>query len=313
MKSTMRRIIPALLLIATTGLQAAHITDKLLVGFYEKPDESTQPERVLSSGTPLEVLKREGPFTQVRLSDRSVGWIKTDYVTNDKPAKAIVLELQAKTGDLQQQLKKKDQELKALRATASSDGKDVAQLEQELKKSKQQLAEANKKIDELGAADKPDDSKIAELEKELDTTSKALEESKTESMLLRDQLKMLSGEVVAGQAGETRITELETELATAAKALEDAQQSSSSREPELLRLQEANQALQKTNQALQQRINEAATLLGSVEEITVPEQESEESLSWWYLLLPLLAVIGFVAGVAFKDYLVRRRYGGFRI
>jgi SH3 domain protein len=306
MKTITRRIIPLLLLIAATAPEAAHITDKLLVGFYEQPDETTQPTRVLSSGTPLEVLKREGAFSQVRLSDRSVGWIKTDYITSDKPAKAIVLELQAKTADLQQQLRKKEKELKALRATASSDGKDVAQLEQELKKTRQQLAEAKKKIDELGAADKPDDSKIVELEKELDSTRKALEEQKTEAMLLQKQLKMLSGEVVAGKADETRISELETALAAATKALEQARQNNVSREPELLRLQ-------KTNQALQERIAEAAELLGSAEQIEVQEAEPEEQGIWRYLLLPLLALGGFVGGITFKNYLVRRRYGGFRI
>jgi SH3 domain protein len=312
MKSTMRIIIPALLLIAASTLQAAHITDKLLVGFYEEPDESTEPSRVLSSGTPVEVLKREGAFSQVRLSDRSVGWIRTDYVTNDKPAKAIVLELQAKTGDLQQQIKKKDQELKALRAAAApADKKKVEELEQALKKTKQQLAEANKKIAELGKTSKPDDSKIEELEKELDTTAKALEESKTESMLLRDQLKLLSSEVVAGQSSDSRIAELEGKLAETATALENARQSNISKEPELLRLQQENQTLQKRNHALQKRIVEAAELLGPVEEIDI--QEPEEPVSWWYLLLPLLAIGSFVGGVAVKDYLVRRRYGGFRI
>jgi SH3 domain protein len=303
MKQTMQRIILTLLLIAATTVQAAHITDKLLVGFYEEPDESTQPTRVLSSGAPIEVLKREGDFSQVRLFDGSVGWIKTDYVTNDKPAKAIVLELQAKTGELQQQLRKQEQELKTLRA-AAAEGKDTAQLERELESVRQQLAEANKKIEELRAADGPADEKTLELEKELNAAAKALEESRAESMLLRDQLKMLTGEAAAGKAGQARILELETELAAANKALEESAQSNLSKEPELLRLQQANLALRK-------RIGDAAALLGSAEEIDA--QELGASFSWWYLLLPLLAIGGFLAGVAVKDYLVRRRYGGFRI
>jgi SH3 domain protein len=303
----MRKIIPALLLLAATALQAAHITDKLLVGFYEEPDESTQPSRVLSSGTPVEVIKRDGAFSQVRLSDRSVGWIKTDYITGDKPAKAVVLELQAKTADLQQQLKKKEQELKKLRATAPGGGKDAGQLEKELKSTRQQLAKAEKTIAELREAGTPDVKKIAALEKELDTSAKALEESKTESMLLRDQLKMLTGEAAAGKAGEKRIAELVAELAAANKALEEAKQNSISKEPELLRLQKANQILRK-------RIADAAGVLGSPEEMEMTDLVVEEETSpWWYLLLPLLAVGGFLIGLLVKDYLVRRRYGGFRI
>jgi hypothetical protein len=45
----------------------------------------------------------------------------------------------------------------------------------------------------------------------------------------------------------------------------------------------------------------------------MPEPTPEEKVSWWYLLIPLVLLGGFVIGIAFKDYLVRRRYGGFRM
>ncbi len=306
MKITMRKILFVLLLAAFNTIEAAHITDKLLVGFYEEPDEATQPSRVLPSGTPVEVIKKEGAFSQVRLSDSSVGWIKTNYITNEKPAKAMVLELQAKTADLQEKLKKTEQELKAARAAAASGGGEVQKLKQELAQVREQLAQANDKIEELQKADMPVDEKVAALEKELDVAAEALEESKTESMLLRDQLKMLTGEAAAGKVGEARIVDLETRLATALKALEESKKSDSAKESELLRVQQANRALW-------ERITEAAELLGTAEKMEPPEPVTEEGSSWWYLLLSLLALGGFVIGVAFKDYLVRRRYGGFRI
>ncbi len=75
---------------------AAHITDKLVVGLYPAPTAEDAPLRLLASGTPLEVLDRRDGFVEVRLADDSVGWIESRYVTDEKPAKAQLLETQAR-------------------------------------------------------------------------------------------------------------------------------------------------------------------------------------------------------------------------
>ena len=93
-----------LLLLCAIPAPAAHITDKLLAGFYDKPASTGQPIQVLPSGTPVEVLKQKGEFSQVRLSDHSEGWIESRYITDEKPAQVMLLELQARTSDLQQKL-----------------------------------------------------------------------------------------------------------------------------------------------------------------------------------------------------------------
>ncbi|MGB5614201.1 MAG: SH3 domain-containing protein [Sedimenticolaceae bacterium] len=80
--------------ITTAG--AAHITDKLVVGMYAEPGAGGSPLTLLSSGAPLEVLQRRDGFVEVRLADERKGWVEATYVTEEKPAKAMLLETQAR-------------------------------------------------------------------------------------------------------------------------------------------------------------------------------------------------------------------------
>lgn len=75
---------------------AAHITDKLVAGMYAEPGAEGAPLNLLSSGTPLEVLQRRDGFVEVRLANDQTGWVEAAYVTEEKPAKAMLLETQAR-------------------------------------------------------------------------------------------------------------------------------------------------------------------------------------------------------------------------
>ena len=105
-------LLPILLVLAGAAA-AAHITDKLVVGIYAEPLAEGQPLQLLSSGTPLEVLQRKQGFIEVRLADDQRGWVEARYVTDEKPAKAMLLETQLK-------LRKLTGELQALKAGTGS-------------------------------------------------------------------------------------------------------------------------------------------------------------------------------------------------
>jgi len=96
MSATTRVLITLCLLAACGAASAAHITDKLVVGLYAQPAEEGSPLQLLSSGTPLEVLQRKAGFSEVRLADDTRGWVASSYVTEEKPAKVMLLEAQAK-------------------------------------------------------------------------------------------------------------------------------------------------------------------------------------------------------------------------
>jgi SH3 domain protein len=84
--------------------QAAYITDKLVAGLYEEPEVSDKPLKALNSGTPLEVVSRKNGFVNVRTSDGTLGWVEATYLTDEKPARSILLDTQAKVSILQKQL-----------------------------------------------------------------------------------------------------------------------------------------------------------------------------------------------------------------
>ncbi|MCW8908358.1 MAG: TIGR04211 family SH3 domain-containing protein [Sedimenticola sp.] len=135
--------LPLLLLLGTA--QGARITDKLLAGFYEQPDASGKPLRVLPSDTPLERLENSDGFTRVRLGDGSEGWVETRFISDEKSSRIMLLELQAKNSQLQQQLRQANQKLKALGGTDDDESAE----DPELAELKRQLADARAEIELL--------------------------------------------------------------------------------------------------------------------------------------------------------------------
>ncbi|NIR84612.1 MAG: TIGR04211 family SH3 domain-containing protein [Gammaproteobacteria bacterium] len=113
-------VLGCLLLALTPSVLAenVYVIERLRVGLHEgKALESTIVEMV-STGTPLVVLERDGAFTRVRTPEGTTGWIDTEYVTPEPPAsreelrqardenaqlRATVAELRQRTTELEQQ------------------------------------------------------------------------------------------------------------------------------------------------------------------------------------------------------------------
>ncbi len=169
MQPPMRVLLVALCTLAGT-VSGAHITDQLVVGLYDGPAAEGTPSRLLSSGTPLEVLRREGTFAEVRLADDTRGWVESTYVTEEKPAKAMLLETQAK-------LRQMGLELAALRekqtsgevaspvaAGAGLPSARDAQLQQALHAAEQRIAQLEAQQDATPGRDTEDAQRLQALE-----------------------------------------------------------------------------------------------------------------------------------------------------
>jgi len=131
-----------LLILTAAPTQAAHITDKLLAGLYDKPG-SGQPIKLLPSGTPLEVQEKKGDYARVRLGDGVIGWVELRYLTDEKPARALLLELQAENARLREASPQaKAEPVKGGKGETEASKKELAAL-------KQQLAEAQAEIERL--------------------------------------------------------------------------------------------------------------------------------------------------------------------
>jgi len=138
-----------LLLLLSSPLSAAYITDKLLAGVYEKPETDTKPLQVLPSGTPVELLKTEGNFTQVRLPNRSEGWVESHFISEEKPAQVMLLELQATAGDLRHRLQQAEAALEQSKKASpnrAATEKKLAEAKQQVNKLTQALYESESKL-----------------------------------------------------------------------------------------------------------------------------------------------------------------------
>jgi hypothetical protein len=91
------------LVLAGGPVCAGFITDKLAVGLYSSPGDES-PERVLTSGTPTELVDRAGELCKVRTGRGEQGWLECRYLTDDKPARTMLVEEQAQAGNLRAQL-----------------------------------------------------------------------------------------------------------------------------------------------------------------------------------------------------------------
>lgn len=91
-------------LLATGPVLATHVTDKLLAGVYAEPKSKGKPLKMLSSGAPVEVLERGDVFDKVRAEDGTEGWVNSAYLTEDTPAKALLVDAQSRIAELEKQL-----------------------------------------------------------------------------------------------------------------------------------------------------------------------------------------------------------------
>jgi len=86
---------PLLALWAATGTAAtAYVSDDLILGVYAEKDPQSTRLATLHSGAPLEVLATDGDFTQVRLGDGKIGWVRSSFLVTHEPATARVKELE---------------------------------------------------------------------------------------------------------------------------------------------------------------------------------------------------------------------------
>jgi len=204
----MRWIISAfVLLLAVSSSQAAYITDKLVAGLYKEARVTDKPIKALNSGTPLEVISRENGFIKVRTSDGVVGWVESTYLTDEKPARSILLDTQAKLSMLQKKLDK----LSKLEKNA-----DAANAVDEIASLQDKLAQAQGKISQLEiqlkasriSGDRLDESRellerekkqlVADLQKQNKVALKALEK---ENALLKKQIQQVA-EIIKLPAGK---------------------------------------------------------------------------------------------------------------
>jgi len=82
------------LLTARVMAATAYVSDELVLGVYSEQNNQGQRLTTLHSGASLETLAVNGDFTQVRLNDGTIGWVKSAYLTTQEPAVVRIKQLQ---------------------------------------------------------------------------------------------------------------------------------------------------------------------------------------------------------------------------
>ncbi|HLW22819.1 MAG TPA: TIGR04211 family SH3 domain-containing protein [Steroidobacteraceae bacterium] len=86
-----------LLVAGGAAAATAYVSDDLVLGVYAEPNGSGQRLTTLHSGAAIETLDASGSsgeFTQVRLADGRIGWVKSTYLTTRVPATVRMRQLE---------------------------------------------------------------------------------------------------------------------------------------------------------------------------------------------------------------------------
>jgi len=82
------------LLAARVAAATAYVSDELVLGLYAEQNNQGQRLATLHSGASVETLSVNGEFTEVRLNDGTIGWVKSAYLTTREPATVRVKQLE---------------------------------------------------------------------------------------------------------------------------------------------------------------------------------------------------------------------------
>jgi len=140
MKSTLSARLQALGIVILRwpagAVQEAYISDRLVVGLYEREDLAGESIRALVSGTSVEVLAHKPGAVRVRTADAAEGWVEVNAVSEEKPARTQLLEAQAEL----QRLKARGADVGGARNLPAAE----TDLQAELDQAHERIAQLNK-------------------------------------------------------------------------------------------------------------------------------------------------------------------------
>ena len=121
--------------------ETGYVTDRLVLGLHQASDTSDRAFRSLESGQAFEVLSRDRLYAHIRLPDGVQGYVKAAYIVDEKPAKLIVQETEARVEQLAAELAEARKAFAEPAAAIDALREETASLEAELAETKARAAE----------------------------------------------------------------------------------------------------------------------------------------------------------------------------
>lgn len=85
--------------------ETAYVIDKLLVGVHKEKSIDSEIVKVLPTGTPVEVLERDGELARIKEPDGETGWVDAGYLMSEQPAALLLEDLEKKNKELAEALR----------------------------------------------------------------------------------------------------------------------------------------------------------------------------------------------------------------
>jgi len=139
-----------------------YISDKIPVEVYSASLQQGVLVTTLQSGAVVEITETEGDYSKIRTLDGKEGWVKTSYLSNERPVRSKYLQLVAQHKELQDEMDQLKTQLKdnadtdQAKATADKMRKDLAQakttiagLEKQLKEKTDAFSDIQKQLQTL--------------------------------------------------------------------------------------------------------------------------------------------------------------------
>lgn len=176
-----------LMLTGVAGAETLYVTDRILLGVHQEPQEESLLIKSIVSGTAVEVIEKGEAFIKVKLLDGTEGWVSSGYLKKEKPAIA----------EMDKLYKKYEEASAALKTVNDQLGKRERELQvrrDELSNAKTTIKDLKKQIAQGGGAPVVDTEQLAEAQKKIDQLSQQLAEA-TAAKEAAEQTMQDSGDV----------------------------------------------------------------------------------------------------------------------
>lgn len=253
--------------------ETLYVTDRILLGIHQLPDEKSPILKSIASGIVVTVVSKKGEFINIRTADGTQGWVAANFLVKTKPA--------AKQYDnLFAQYQKTVETLKVVNER-------LTKKERELQIKRDQLSNATTTIKELkknAKANVKGDVKIPVANvnvidtEALETANKEIKTLKTRLLGLEQQLKDNKDIDPGGMQSKLIKTEQENTL--------------------------MRNSIEMALASLEGKHVPTAEELAGIR-ASFP--------TWYWGLTIVMIILGVIGGVVWNDYKNRKRHGGFRI
>lgn len=177
------------LLVPLSGMAATntqYVSDHLVITLRTGQGNQFQIIKTLPSGTVLTVLQQTPTgYTQVRTSDGTEGWVRTQYLSDDPPAAVVLSKTQDKLAKVQDKLSQTEKALSTLRKQKSQLDSQYGKLQSEHKTTSAELT----KLSKIAAHPQELENENIDLRKKFTKMSNEYALLKQENQVLKDRSK----------------------------------------------------------------------------------------------------------------------------